>query len=392
MVLVGPLPPPYNGNTIAFEWLVREAQSWGRSVHTVDLSWAARRWPSPSFKILLVPKYLVLVVRGFCAIALARGVVYLTVAQSKRGFARDAAFIWCSHLFRRRIVVHVHGGNYGQFYESCGTLLRQTIRGTLLRTDTIVILGESLRGMFEFEERLKERVVVVPNGVPIAHGTLDECKKIPEQQLGDIEILYLSNLIESKGYLDVLEAVAILQSNRIFNCVKCHFCGEFIDENGNTQSGVVAEAKRYFVERIAALGLGNNVVYHGTVTGNEKHNLLKRCHFLILPTRYKNEGQPIAILEAMAHGSVVISTPHRSIPDMIEDGVTGFLVEQAEPARIAKAVCRAVQDVGLWQRIRRSAWEKCRTEYSLETHLERMRTLLCGNGNRSGAPYCKGSD
>ena len=60
--------------------------------------------------------------------------------------------------------------------------------------------------------------------------------------------------------------------------------------------------------------------------------------FFILPTTYRNEAQPLAIIEALAYGCAVISTPHRAIPEMLAYGDAGILVEANRPDLIAEWV------------------------------------------------------
>ena len=58
------------------------------------------------------------------------------------------------------------------------------------------------------------------------------------------------------------------------------------------------------------------VEFHGVVGGQDKVNLLNRCHIFSLLSRYPNEGQPISILEAMGNGMAVITTDHAGIPEI----------------------------------------------------------------------------
>ena len=75
-------------------------------------------------------------------------------------------------------------------------------------------------------------------------------------------------------------------------------------------------------------GLEANITYHGIVTGETKNNLLRMSHIFILLTRYPNEGQPISILEAMGNAMLVITTNHAGIPDIVENGKNGLVVEK----------------------------------------------------------------
>jgi glycosyltransferase involved in cell wall biosynthesis len=84
------------------------------------------------------------------------------------------------------------------------------------------------------------------------------------------------------------------------------------------------------------------VEFAGVVSGEAKRRVLAEADVFVLPTRYPPEGQPFAILEAMAAGLPVVSTPRGAIPDMVEDGVTGLLLPEGDEAALAEALRRLV--------------------------------------------------
>ena len=69
-------------------------------------------------------------------------------------------------------------------------------------------------------------------------------------------------------------------------------------------------------------------MYHGIVGGDKKRELLKTCDIFVLLTRYPNEGQPISILEAMGNGMMIVTTDHAGIPDIVQDGMNGIVVDK----------------------------------------------------------------
>ncbi len=65
----------------------------------------------------------------------------------------------------------------------------------------------------------------------------------------------------------------------------------------------------------------------------KKRKLLKECYIFALPTRYRNEGQPISILEAMGNGMFIITTDHAGIPDIVGTGEWHCFENQCESSR-----------------------------------------------------------
>jgi colanic acid/amylovoran biosynthesis glycosyltransferase len=70
--------------------------------------------------------------------------------------------------------------------------------------------------------------------------------------------------------------------------------------------------------------------------------VLEEADIFVLPTQYPPEGQPFAILEAMAAGLPIVSTPRGAIPLMVEDGVNGILLPEGDEAALAAALRRLV--------------------------------------------------
>ncbi|MDB4978106.1 MAG: glycosyl transferase group 1 family protein [Candidatus Peribacteria bacterium] len=97
----------------------------------------------------------------------------------------------------------------------------------------------------------------------------------------------------------------------------------------------------YFMERIKPLlGQSSNVDYIGEIGDEEKNTFLGGAAALLFPVRWP-EPFGLVMIEAMACGTPVIAYPHGSVPEIIEDGVTGFLVRNTSEA--AEAVKKAMQ-------------------------------------------------
>jgi glycosyltransferase involved in cell wall biosynthesis len=280
-------------------------------------------------------------------------------------------------MFRARIVLHFHGGNYDGFYHSQGRVLRFFIIKTLLQADCILVLGEGLRRMYDFEPRLASRIDVVSNGLPI---DLQPTRKVlPEPGAGrPLELLYLSNMIQTKGYWDVLQAVRELKDVRGLT-VRCRFAGRFLASSDDAVKLDPAEAEQRFLNAVADMGLGGQVDYIGPVAGDTKWALLRNAHFFLLPTRYVNEGQPVCIIEAMAHGCVTITTAFRAIPELIADGESGVIVDYGAPEQIADAITSLAGDPKRYAAMSSAATECYARSFTMKAHLNRVVPHIMGS-------------
>ena len=252
ILLIGILPPPINGQTVAFQALVGEM-----NVDVMTLS--GKRNAALSKTII----YFGLLFRLIFKLILKKYVIYHTISQSKEGFVRDFPIVFLAKIFGSSVIVHIHGGNYDGFYQAQKRFIQKQIRQMLMRTDSIIVLSESMKKMFNFEPQLFSKISVVKNGLPwkISSNIL-EIKELPISDNSPIKIIFLSNLIESKGYLDVLEATSMLVNQYGYNIIT-DFCGEFIHYDDAQRFATLSETKHYFYDFIAKNNLENHVNYHG---------------------------------------------------------------------------------------------------------------------------------
>ena len=371
-VLVGSLPPPITGQTIAFQMVCEGFQEKKLPFRVINLSGGEHIRAEGGFSLrrlrqLLKPFYKA----SFLFLSGQRN-LYMSATQNWIGFLRDSVFILLATLSGRRVVIHIHGGNYDGFYASLSPLRRYVVRSVIKQVDRILILGKSLSGMFDFEPHLRHKIRVVFNGLPYnVRETAVEPKRLPLDGEGRPKLLFLSNLIVSKGYLQVLEALRILVCDRGID-VECHFCGSFVLASDICPYSTPEEAKADFLSRIEKLGLGAHAFWHGSVDGDEKLGFLNNSHFFVLPTNYTYEGQPISIIEALAFGLVVITTPHRTIPEMLEGGKAGELIPFDRPEEVARVIASYIQDPRKFESMSRASIGRYREAFTREVHLDRL--------------------
>jgi glycosyltransferase involved in cell wall biosynthesis len=385
LVVVGPLPPPYAGQSVSFEMLVDGLRERGVPHTVVDLGNGTGSEVGRA-SIRRVVQYGRILPRFVAAVARRRGgTVYITIAQSSHGFARDAAMIALARAFGHRVVAHLKGGNYDAFFAAQPPVVRRMIRATLLRCHCILVLGERLRRMYDFEPRLAERIRVVPNGLPDPVEPRCAPKRLPLPGEGPPRLIFLSNLIESKGWPVVLEAVRLLR-DRYRRDVRCDFYGEFL---ANPADDVVvtsaAHAQQLFSSFVAEHRLHDRVAWRGSVAGEDKREALRQAHCFLLPTRYDNEGQPVSIIEAMAYGNVVVSTDYRAITDLVEDGVSGRLVPYGDADALAEAIDALIADPDAFERMSAAALERYRRAFTRRAHLDTLLPYLLPDAGRREA-------
>ena len=361
-LLIGILPPPINGQTIAFQAL---ADDLGGDILTLS----GKRHEDFSGIFFKIFTFLGLLFRLFFKLISKKYHVYHTISQSQEGFIRDLPIVFLSKLFNSKVIVHIHGGNYDGFYQSQNSNFKSLIRKMLMMADSIIVLSENLIKMLDFEPKLTLKIRVVPNGLPwCLQDNILANKYLPVKNKEPIKLIFLSNLIESKGYLDVLEATEIL-INRFGYHIEIDFCGEFIQYDDAQRFKSILDAKAYFFDFIQEHNLMQNVHYQGIVGEEAKRNLLKEAHFFALPTHYKNEGQPISIIEAMANRCVVLTTDYRGISEMIKPNESGIFVDFNCSEKIAEQIQYLIENPLEYEKISENGYQKYLENYTKEKHL-----------------------
>ncbi|MGL5056736.1 MAG: glycosyltransferase family 4 protein, partial [Fusobacteriaceae bacterium] len=188
--------------------------------------------------------------------------------------------------------LHIHNGVFKKMYDSLSPIKKKSVLFFFKRSAGIIVLGDSLRAMFEGVIP-EEKIFVCENGVQDEFiATEEEIKIKLEKFAKDTKkrVLYLSNLMEEKGILDLLKASE-------------KFKDEEIELNlaGAIEPSLEKIVKEYLEK------YPKKIKYHGIVKGEKKKRLLLENYIFILPTYYSNEGQPISILEAYTNGCAVIT-------------------------------------------------------------------------------------
>ena len=90
----------------------------------------------------------------------------------------------------------------------------------------------------------------------------------------------------------------------------------------------------------------------------------------MLPTYF--EGQPVSVLEAMAYSCAVVASDTGGIPQMIEDGRTGILIEPKNTKSLAEGLSKVLEDADLCRRLGENAYKKVKAEFSIEKNMDKL--------------------
>jgi glycosyltransferase involved in cell wall biosynthesis len=171
-------------------------------------------------------------------------------------------------------------------------------------------------------------------------------------------------MLQGKGYEESARALLMLSGELDF---EAEFIGVFENQ----------AMKQRFLDVIAGYP---HISYLGNM-GEERFLRLKRSHVFLLPTYFRSEGQPLAILEAYAAGNFVITTDHGGIQDIFENGVNGFQVEKRSPSDVARKL-RSYARLSAEERLSYALrnHEYAASKFREQTHLNTMLAIINESG------------
>lgn len=371
VLMIGPLPPPVSGQSLSFKLLIDLFSNKNLPISFVDTSRKSlSRTRDQSFTLRRAFQTFRIILKGLVHISNIKvKTVYLTLTQSNLGFIKDFVFINFAKLLRKTFVIHLKGGNYDKFYDSGGTLLKRLIASTMNRVDHIIILSHRLENVFYFIHN-QSKIVEIHNTAP----EFDDSQRITHKQVSPgetLKLLYLSNIVPSKGIFELLDAAAMLLEKSV--SFELHIAGNFL-LNSDSELLTLDSLKKKFHKKLARLG--DRAFFYSHADKELKTRLMSNCHVFVLPTYYNNEGQPVSIIEALYHGMAILSTHYRSIPDMLEDGENGYFLKEKNAADIACVIEKLYNQKSLIQSFSKKSIEFYYEKFSRDRHLANMESLL----------------
>lgn len=173
-----------------------------------------------------------------------------------------------------------------------------------------------------------------------------------------LRFLQVSNFVEKKGHCYTIEA--FYKILKLYPKIQITFAGD-------------GPLRKEIEGRCRLLGLSDKVTFTGKVVKKQVVELMHQSdvfvHHSITAKNGDQEGIPTVIMEAMATGLPVISTYHSGIPELIQDGVNGFLVPERdveEYAQKIKALLKYSEDIG------QRAFDKVNRDFNMTPQNEKL--------------------
>ena len=171
-------------------------------------------------------------------------------------------------------------------------------------------------------------------------------------------ILAVGRLSSEKGQAILLQAAARLEK---------------MNEAPDFRVVVVGEGpeKESLLRLTARLGIGQRIVMEGFQPDVRPYYCLSTL--LALPSY--SEGSPNVVLEAMAAGLPIAATDAGGVPEILEDGISGLLVQPGDPQAMAEAILRILQDKDLALKLGAAARSRVEATYTPQAYRRSLTKL-----------------
>ena len=282
-------------------------------------------------------------------------IVYLAITAKDVGFYKDFPIAILAKLFGKKLVLHYHNKgvckNQHNFFDDL-------LYRILFKNTKVILLSERLyEDVAKYVK--KEDVFICPNGISVPNFVEEILPKINEIP----KLIFLSNLIESKGVFILLEALKVLDNKGI--AFHCNFVG-----------GAGDISSKQLNQKIHDLNLQEYVTYLGKKYGVDKYEIFQSSDIFVFPTFYHNECFPLVLLEAMMFGLPIISTSEGGIPDMVKHGETGFVVNNKNPEYLAEKIEYLIKHPNSANLMGVKGQEVFFQNYTLEVFEKRLKHIL----------------
>lgn len=355
ILFLGQMPPPWHGVSYMNNWILESKNLKEHfSLYPINLATAksiSNIGKSSIYKYLI---FIRIVIQTFIKLLIVNpSLCYITITPTGSAFYKDSLILLLMKLFRKPILVHFHGKGLTQWVNSKPGWLKNYYTFIMNKTK-LIVLGNSL--IDDVRIIYNEQPYVVPNGIPV----IDQSTiKIREKSV--FTILFLSNLMESKGILDFIESMKLLKE-KIQN-FKALIIGDSGDLSIEYIQGLVEKHELNSI--VEVLGPKYNL---------EKFSYLLSSDVFVFPTH--NEAFGLVILEAMQLGIPIIATNEGSIPEVIENEVNGFIVPKMSPKSIITKILTLINNPDLRETINKHNIERFNSYYTLTNFENNMLSVF----------------
>jgi glycosyltransferase involved in cell wall biosynthesis len=237
--------------------------------------------------------------------------IYFTASPFGFAFYRDLCLVIPIKIYTSlsncHVFYHYHAKGIKAFTSRSGK--NKKLTNFFVSNTNLIFLTKMMSSELVNVTRHK-RTLFLKNGVD---DTLDETTfaKVLNSRFKNnkVKVLYLSNMIKTKGYDTVLELAVKTKKENL--PVEFNFAGAWASK----------EDEHYFIDFVSTNNLKTVVKYHGLVLSDEKEKLFKKSNLFIFPSRYSKEVFPLVLLEALSYGLPILAFNVGAVSEIVSKDV-----------------------------------------------------------------------
>ena len=269
---------------------------------------------------------------------------------SRGSFYRKSIIVKLSKIFKKKVIIHLHGACFKEFYENeCNKILKNYVKNVFQSVEKVIVLSDEWKKIveqwFECKIEVVENAVFVPN-----ENFYNKNSK---------NISMLGRLNERKGTYDLLDVIKSLKDEGKINNIKFILAGD-----GDLQK---------LESTIAQMRIGDVVDVLGWIDIRKREMLLKDSLIYLLPSY--NEGMPMSVLEAMSYGVPTISTIVGGIPRVITDSENGYLIIPGDKEKLKEKIELLIKNESIRNEISRNSYLKIKHYFSIESNIKKIESI-----------------
>ena len=357
ILVIGQLPPPLHGSNIMAEITIQTLKKLGYSVSFIDkdLSTDINQIGKVTIRKIFRIPILGMEVLINSLIKKPSMCIFFS-AIGKPAFLIDSILLFILRKCKVPYVIRFDGKGYSTLKKE-GYFWKKLVNTSLSKALGGIVLGNKLKN--DVNSSINDNMLIkVPNC--IQEPIHSDFKK---KEDGRIRILFLSNLLPSKGVLQVLKAAKIVLKNKDAYFTLAGSFGSLKFEN---------EISDYIDKN----KIGKYICLPGTVQGKEKAKLFESSDIFVFPTYYERETFGIVNVEAMSYGLPVVSSSEGAIPEIVLDGINGYIVNPKSPEEIAEKIIILVDNPDLRKRMGDKGKEIYKRNFTLKAHADSLDIAL----------------
>lgn len=293
-------------------------------------------------------------------------IIHLNPPLSRVPFYRELPFLIIAKIVRKKTIVFFHGGEeifYRKIISS--QLLKFIFNHTYGKVDGWILLGKVFREKYQKIGKYPQKCFIETTFADDTNiKEFDLAYKLELKKKNEWKILFLARIDYLKGTDIAIKTFKILQDKYPNISFKLLIAGDgpLLYEMQKLSDGI------------------KNIEFLGYLKGIEKDKVFRSSDIYFFPTCY-GEGLPISILEAMLYGLPIISRINGGIPDVVEQGINGYLTDSKEPTAFTKFFDLIINDIEKYKFIAVNNYKKANLYYTpdkIKTHLLSIYSEVAG--------------